>query len=176
MLKFKEEKTNTSEYKIMHIRKTDVRDIKAVTKIYEQAREFMHASGNKNQWIGRPNKEDVLSDIENGNGYVVESDEKEIVGVFYLSTEADPTYTIIEGGAWINDTPYAIIHRIAVKYHGQGIADFIYNHAYNIRQNVRIDTHRDNIPMQKSLQKNGFKYCGIIYLESGDERLAFQKV
>ena len=41
--------------------------------------------------------------------------------------------------------------------------------------NLKIDTHRDNYPMQKSLKKNGFEYCGIIYLADGNERLAFQK-
>ena len=159
----------------MKIRKTILTDISAVAEIYENARLFMRESGNPNQWVGRPNEEDVRRDVENGNGYVVVDDD-EIIGAFYLSLESDPTYTRIDNGAWINDEPYAVIHRIAVKHHGRRIADFIYNYAYNIRQNVRIDTHRDNIPMQRSLTKNGFKHCGIIYLESGDERLAFQKV
>ena len=159
----------------MKIRKTTPTDISAVAEIYENARQFMRESGNPNQWIGRPNEEDVRRDVENGNGYVVVANE-EIIGAFYLSLEPDPTYLRIDDGEWINDDPYAVIHRIAVKYHGREIANFVYNYAYNIRQNVRIDTHRDNVPMQKSLLKNGFKHCGIIYLESGDERLAFQKV
>ena len=29
--------------------------------------------------------------------------------------------------------------------------------------------------LQKALAKYGFEYCGIIYLEDGDERIAFQK-
>ena len=29
--------------------------------------------------------------------------------------------------------------------------------------------------MQRALEKSGFAYCGIIYLASGDERLAYQK-
>ena len=41
--------------------------------------------------------------------------------------------------------------------------------------NIRIDTHRDNVIMRHLLEKHGFKYCGIIYLENGDERLAYQK-
>lgn len=41
--------------------------------------------------------------------------------------------------------------------------------------NIRIDTHRNNIPMQKTLIKNGYRVCGTIYLENGDERIAFQK-
>ena len=44
------------------------------------------------------------------------------------------------------------------------------------RVSLRIDTHRGNAVMRRMLEKNGFKYCGIIHLEDGDERLAFQKI
>lgn len=30
--------------------------------------------------------------------------------------------------------------------------------------------------MQHLLDKNGFKYCGIVYVEDGTERIAYQKV
>lgn len=43
-------------------------------------------------------------------------------------------------------------------------------------RSIRVDTHRDNISMQKMLLKNGFKYCGIIYLKDGSERLAYDKL
>ena len=29
--------------------------------------------------------------------------------------------------------------------------------------------------MQHNIEKHGFTFCGIIYLASGDERLAYQK-
>ena len=67
------------------------------------------------------------------------------------------------------------MHRIAVLRHGKGVVDFCINECFKVFPNLKIDTHRDNIPMQKVLKRNGFCYCGIIYLESGDERLAFQK-
>ena len=41
---------------------------------------------------------------------------------------------------------------------------------------IKIDTHKDNISMQKLLEKNDFKYCGIIYLEDGSQRIAFEKI
>ena len=41
---------------------------------------------------------------------------------------------------------------------------------------LRIDTHEDNLVMQHVLEKNGFTKCGIIYLESGDPRLAYEKL
>jgi hypothetical protein len=43
-------------------------------------------------------------------------------------------------------------------------------------KNIRIDTHRDNKIMQYNILKHGFPYCGIIYLASGDERLAYQLI
>ena len=159
----------------MYGRKTRLADVDAAVEIYRVAREFMHSSGNPNQWVGRPGREDILGDIANGCSYVC-VDGEEIVGVFFFRLGVDKTYLEIEGGEWINDEPYGTIHRIAVKHRGRGIADFIYNYAFNIRQNIRIDTHRDNLPMQRSLAKNGFCYCGIIHIESGEERLAYQKV
>ena len=69
-----------------------------------------------------------------------------------------------------------MIHRIAVKYHGRGIADFCFNECFKQFPIIRIDTHEDNIPMQRCLSKNGFEYCGIIYLANGSKRLAYQKI
>ena len=42
--------------------------------------------------------------------------------------------------------------------------------------NIRIDTHHDNKIMQHNILKHGFTYCGIIYLLSGDKRLAYQRI
>ena len=41
---------------------------------------------------------------------------------------------------------------------------------------LRGDTHRGNKIMQRVLEKNGLVYRGIIYLEDGGERLAFEKL
>ena len=41
---------------------------------------------------------------------------------------------------------------------------------------IRIDTHEDNKPMRRFLEKCGFKFCGIIYLEDGSKRLAYEKL
>ena len=47
--------------------------------------------------------------------------------------------------------------------------------AFSEYPNVRIDTHEDNYVMQNMLKKLGYTYCGIIHLENGDPRLAYQK-
>ena len=41
--------------------------------------------------------------------------------------------------------------------------------------NIRIDTHADNSPMQNALHRLKFSFCGIIYTADGSPRLAFQK-
>ena len=161
----------------MFIRKATINDIAAADEIYNQARSFMKESGNPNQWSGaHPNGEDVMIGIEKGVSYVCE-DNGEVVATFYFEMNADdPTYHKIYDGQWKGDEPYAVIHRIAVKYHGKGIIDFCFNECFKLFHNIRIDTHRDNIPMQKCLMRHDFEYCGIIYLLNGDERLAYQKI
>ena len=160
----------------MFIRPATMADVNEAAKIYNNARKFMKESGNPTQWAGEyPNGYDVECGIENGTSYVCE-DNGEVVATFHFEMNADdPTYHKIYEGQWKNNEPYAVIHRIAVKYNGRGIADFCYSECFKLQSNLKIDTHKDNIPMQKSLQKNGFEYCGIIYLASGDERIAFQK-
>ena len=67
------------------------------------------------------------------------------------------------------------MHRIASGGTRRGCASFCLDWALNQCGNLKIDTHRDNRIMQHLLDKNGFTYCGIIYLDDGTERLAYQK-
>ena len=160
----------------MIIRKTTMADVAAAAAIYDDARAFMRQTGNLEQWnTGHPNADEILSDIAEGVGYVVE-DGDEIVGVFFFRIGDDPTYKVIYNGEWKSSEPYAVIHRVAVKYNGRGIVNEIYKYCYSQYPHLRIDTHKDNIPMQHSLKKNGFEYCGIIHMLTGDERLAYEKL
>ena len=103
-------------------------------------------------------------------------DEGEIAGVFCFFKGTDPTYATIYEGAWLSDAPYGVMHRVAVAKRGRGVASACFDYALGQCGNVRIDTHRDNQPMQAALLKNGFAYCGIIYLANGAERMAYQKI
>ena len=160
----------------MHIRKATPSDLPAVESIYEQARAYMRANGNLSQWInGYPDRAIIQQDMAGGNCHICEED-GQIVGVFAFFQGPDPTYNEIFEGSWCNDEPYVVIHRIAVAAHRKGIASRCFDFALTHNRNLRIDTHHDNIPMQRSLEKNGFRRCGIIYLASGDPRIAYQKV
>lgn len=162
----------------MQIRKTTDKDVSAAAEIYDSARAFMRSVGNLTQWAdGYPNRDSVLADMACGSSYVCEEN-GEILAIFYFRIGEDKTYGKIYDGAWLTDGEYAVIHRIAVSdsARGRGVAAFIFEQCYRSFSNLKIDTHRDNIPMQKALLRSGFEYCGKIYLENGEERLAYQKV
>ena len=160
----------------MKIRKTTEADLPRIGEIYENAKRFMRESGNPNQWnSGTPNIDTAREDMERGVGYVAEEN-GEIVAVFMFSLDGEPTYAKIHEGKWLNDAPYGVIHRIAVAEQGRGIIGHCIDECFALCHNLRIDTHRNNLPMQRALQKRGFQYCGIIYLENGDERMAYQKI
>ena len=68
------------------------------------------------------------------------------------------------------------MHRIASYPEIHGVFRAIMDWCFERDGNIRIDTHRDNHIMQHNILKYGFRYCGIIHLASGDERLAYQKM
>ena len=157
------------------IEKATLSQLPQILKIYQQARDFMAQSGNPTQWgTNYPPQEMIRQDILEGKSYV-SVENGNICGVFYFALEADPTYAYIDG-AWLNDKPYGVLHRIAVGESGKGVAAECFRFAMKHCDNLRIDTHENNIPMQRCLAKNGFRRCGTIYLEDGDPRIAYQKV
>lgn len=172
----------------MKIKKSTLEDLEKILAVYAYAREFMKKTGNPKQWKDSyPNKELVKSDILRGNSYLGlaegEKDEKEgenlvlgeIMGTFYFAVEEEPTYQTIKEGRWLNQKPYGVVHRVAASGRGKGFAKACFDWAGLQCKNLKIDTHRDNRVMQHVLEKNGFKQCGIIYLNDGTERLAYQR-
>ncbi|MBU9735839.1 GNAT family N-acetyltransferase [Diplocloster agilis] len=159
----------------MEIRKATINDLNTILQLFREARAFMAESGNPDQWgTAYPPKDLLINDIKEGNSYVCEKD-GEIVGTFYFKKGEEPTYRKIYEGGWINELPYGIIHRITSKQGTKGVATFCIGWCYDQCGSIRIDTHRQNIPMQRTLKKNGFTRCGVIYLEDGSERIAYQK-
>lgn len=161
----------------MEIRNAVIEDLDAILSIYESARKFMRDVGNPNQWgTANPPQQKTLEDIGSRKLYVV-CENDAILAVFFFDPSDDPTYEKIYHGTWLNDKPYGVIHRIAVsdEARGRGVAGICFDFAFAKCGNLKIDTHRDNIPMQRSLKKHGFKECGTIHLANGDERIAYQK-
>ena len=165
----------------MVIRPATEADIPAVLPVFEAAKAIMRADGNHDQWgaPGFPGDALLLRDIARGGGYVISSEaeggvEKSIVAYFALLPSPEPTYSHIDG-AWLTDEPYGVIHRIASYPEVHGIFSAIIDFAAARYPHLRIDTHRDNRIMQHLIDAAGFTYCGIIWLEDGTERLAYEK-
>lgn len=137
----------------------------------------MRQSGNMHQWgEGYPSEDVVKADMEKKGAFVVEEEDK-VVGYFAFLPSPDPTYNRIYDGKWIDDEQaYHVVHRIASYPEVHGVFSSILDFCSSLDRNIRIDTHRDNTIMQHNLLKHGFTYCGIIYLLSGDERLAYQRM
>ena len=150
-------------------------DLDAIMNIYEKARAFMRSTGNKTQWVnGYPQKEILEDDIKKGELFVCETDEVHAVFAFILG--GDKTYNYIENGSWLSDTPYGTIHRVASDGAQKGIMGEITSFCEKTAKHLRIDTHAANKVMRRALEKNGFSERGIIYLEDGSPRLAFEKL
>lgn len=161
----------------MTIRPATERDIPAMMALFEEAKGIMRADGNMSQWTGGyPQEEVVLRDISSGHGYIIE-DGGVPVGTFAFIPGVEPTYLSIYEGEWLDaDAPYATIHRLASTPRSHGVARACFDWCASRCPNLRIDTHRDNSIMRHVVTSWGFLYCGIIYLASGDERLAYQKL
>ncbi len=159
------------------VRIANIKDLDRILEIYETARNFMHTHGNPTQWAGKyPDEETLRDDISKKQLYVItdDADKQKICGCFAMISGIDSTYINIYDGAWKNDSPYFAIHRVASDGTMKGIFLRCFEFAKQYSCHLRIDTHKDNLPMQGAVTKCGFEYCGIIHLENGDPRLAYE--
>jgi len=159
-------------------------NIKAIMKIVGDAQRYL-ASQNIDQWQdGYPSEELIALDIENQNSYIITNDTGNITATLMFTTQPESSYYGIDG-KWItaHNATYGVIHRLAVdeNYRGTGISRFVFQHfenwlkAHQI-ESLRLDTHLENQGMQNLLKSLNYTYCGVIILESGDKRLAFEKL
>lgn len=159
---------------MMTIRNAAAQDLPRLLELFANARAFMAANGNPDQWWGGyPSRELLESDMQQNQLYVCEAEDS-LCAAFVLAMGEDPTYAVIEG-AWKNDLPYGTLHRIASSGEKRGMVDEIVRWAFERTGNLRGDTHEKNLPMQKAFERNGFERCGIIYVADGTPRIAYHK-
>lgn len=155
------------------IRQATVRDLDGVMALYAGARAFMRQNGNPSQWPeGYPARESVEQALGDGSLYVLENG-GELAAVFTFAIGQEAPYDAIRGH-WLTDTvPYGTLHRLAVGRQGGGLGAVCIEYAKARCHDLRIDTHEDNLPMQRLLARLGFVRCGII--DYGDEgtRIAY---
>ncbi|MBQ4094573.1 MAG: N-acetyltransferase [Oscillospiraceae bacterium] len=160
---------------MLTVRPAALSDLARLLEIYETARAFMRKTGNPTQWAdGSPHEHVLLADIQKGQLYAVCSGDA-VVGGFALIEGDDPTYARIENGAWPNSLPYATLHRVGSDGSCRGVFAAAVAFAERRHSELRVDTHADNKVMQRAIAKQGFCYCGIIYVADGTPRLAYHK-
>ena len=165
----------------MEFRKSVKSDIENIMKIIKQAQAYFKSQG-INQWQNNyPNNEIINNDIDNGESYVLLKNNK-IIATAVVSFKKEKSFNYITDGEWITNGKSGVIHRVAVdnSYKGLGLSHEIIRYAEKLCvsngvYSIKVDTHEENILMQNLLKKNNFKYCGIIYLEDGAQRIAFEK-
>lgn len=159
------------------IRKAAEADLAEILSIYAYARDFMVRTGNPKQWAenGYPAQTLLEEDIAKGELYVMEKADS-ICGVFAFPIGPDPTYEVIREGAWLTDSKsYGTIHRVAGNGRAHGLLRACVEFGFTLTDVIRIDTHEDNLIMQRQIKKCGFACCGIIYAADGTPRLAYEK-
>jgi hypothetical protein len=168
----------------MNLVKATKKDLTSIMAIIGDAQEYLKEQ-NIDQWQNDyPNTDIIINDILNKESYLVKSNSDNVIATAMFSTRLEPTYKVIDG-KWMssNSDSYGVIHRMAIakKNRRSGVSKFIFK-AFEIflKENkiksMRIDTHVDNTGMQNLLLKLNYNYCGIIYLENGDLRLAYEKL
>lgn len=152
-------------------------------RLYTLAKATMNAAG-IDQWQGDyPSGDDFALDVNKDHAIVMEKDGI-VIGIAAAYIGHEPTYDTIADGHWLTANHiYGIIHRIAVdpsaRNSGAATAAFQWLEARCLENGIpsmRCDTHRDNQIMQRTLEKNGYQKCGIIYVEDGTQRLAYEKL
>lgn len=163
----------------MNFREAKKEDIKSILEVISHAKEYMKRN-NSTQWNENyPNKETIINDIEKNIGYVLIV-ENLIRGYIVVDFSDDEIYKNIKG-KWKTFGNYASIHRCAIhkELRGQGYGSELFKFAEklalskNIRS-VRIDTAPENETMKHLFNKNGYEYCGIVFIDG--EKIAYEKL
>lgn len=169
------------------IRRSRQEDLPAMLRIYEYARRFMAEHGNPRQWAASnwPPGALLEEDIRLGRSYVCTVDGR-VAGTFvYLfGPHIEPSYERIEEGEWPGDrllreagSTYGVVHRLAGDGSARGLGEAALEWAWEQSRHLRVDTHPDNVIMQRLLEKLGFVRCGIIHVaEDDDPRYAYEKL
>ena len=165
--------------------KAQEKDLSLIMEIINDAKLYLK-NQNSLQWNlpdGYPRREDLLKDIKNESCYLY-LENNEIIGTMSILFTPDENYFEING-KWLTNDTYASIHRIAIKntHHHKKIGIKMLLEAEEIvKQNniysIKIDTHKINIPMTKTIEKSGYTYCGVITLKRSKEdnlRNAYEK-
>ncbi len=151
-------------------------DMEQILRVYGAARDYMVRNGNPTQWAGGyPARALLEEDIRRGQLYL-DQGETGIHGAFVFFIGEEPCYREIQQGAWLKEGPYGVIHRVAGDGQTKGVFQRCMAFCKGRWGNLRIDTHQDNHTMRHLIEKHGFQPCGIVHMEDGTPRIAYQYI
>ena len=154
--------------------KAEEKDLKEILDITAEQRAYLKSAGIP-QWQNEyPSYDTFSEDLKLARLYVAKEDDK--VAGFFALVYPDHNYDYIEDGKWLNDSPYIAVHRMAVSnaYKGRGFSSKMFSYVKEHYGHIRVDTHSVNKVMNSSLVKNGFVYTGVVYMEDGTPRNAYE--
>jgi len=155
------------------VRLAEPRDLEAILNCYAAARCYMRENGNPTQWGDTyPARSLLEEDLACRRLFVCE-DARGVYGAFVLLIGEEPTYAVIEDGAWLDPSPYGTIHRVCGGA-GRGVFSECVAFCKGQIAHLRIDTHQNNRTMRHLIEKSGFVPCGTIYVEDGSPRIAYE--
>lgn len=170
----------------MTLRPATVADLQSILPIIENAKATLKRRG-VNQWQGGfPAREDILNDINSTRALVL-THEGRVAAFARLNLTPEAEYDCLIRGKWLSQSQnYATVHRVALHpaFRGQGVSDLLLEGCETLAQrakklSVRIDTHPDNLAMQRLLSRCGYTQCGAFLLPYPDPspmRITYEKL
>lgn len=148
-------------------------DLDQIVLLAERTRKDMLRQGLK-QWPGNyPNLDYFKNDLSQEGLYIYKEGET-ILATITLLPRNDPPYQEL---SW-RGTHSLVIHRLVVRpdVQRQGIGRKMFSFAKQLAtengyDSILVDTHPDNIKMQRLIQTSGFEYVGYL---SSINRLAYE--
>ena len=152
-----------------------MRDLPALESLYAAARERMKAADNPDQWgDSYPPRALIEEDIARGRLYL-SKEEDALLGAFVFFVGSEDHYAAIDGMWMTENRVYGVIHRVASCGTRRGFLKAVVDYCTQFADDLRIDTHRDNAPMRGALTALGFRTCGVVIVDDGTERIAFER-
>ncbi|MGM9652337.1 MAG: GNAT family N-acetyltransferase [Eubacteriales bacterium] len=168
---------------MMKFRCARPQDAEALTRLYAEGSALLRARG-VNQWQhGEPGAQNAAADIASGVCRIA-MEGSAAAAAFSLIPGPDASYGEIDGAWCAPQAEYAVLHRVAAAHPHTGAGGEILRAAIAEARgrgfdSLRADTHPDNLPMQRLLERHGFVRCGSIRLAGGADagalRIAYER-
>ena len=152
----------------MYIRKSEMADLPALTKFYDQVVDYLYENVNYPRWEKGvyPCEESIKQRIQKGEQFIG-CIGPFVAGAFVINEDPVGDYSVGEWKQNLKEGEYLIIHTLAVHYsfYGKGFATEMVNFAKKLAKElgykaVRIDVVPDNYPARRLYESLGFSYAG----------------